>query len=155
MSDNDNFVTDWMAAGNPPGLFAKIKWRRSLKLPTLTLVVLTGFIALPALSDTHGWQHIGALSPLQREDHDTWKIQPSRDEGNHHAPDNSAIAEGFIFAVQWSILWQAASLWTTPSDERTPRSVLFIQYGGESSLHRQQATQEAAHESYLGAKMLF
>lgn len=155
MPNNDNFVTDRMATDNPPELLTKIKWRRSLKLPTLTLVVLAGFIALPALSDTHGWQHMAALSPLQRQDQDTWKIQPSRDEGNHHAPDNSAMAEEFIFAVQWSMLWEAASLWTTPSDEGAPRLVLFIQYGEEPSLHRQQATQEAAHESYLGAKMLF
>lgn len=115
-----------------------------MKLPTLTLVVLTGVISLPALSDTHGWQHMGALSPMQLEDHDTWKVQLSADDGNNHAPDKKAIAEDFIFAVQWSILWEAAS-----------RPVLFIQYGGEPSLHRQQATQEAAHESYLGAKMLF
>ncbi|PHS74213.1 hypothetical protein [Porticoccus sp.] len=126
-----------------------------MKLPTLTLVVLTGFIALPALSDTHGWQHIGALPPIQREVHDNWKIQLSRDEGNHHAPDHRAIAEDLFFAVQWSILWEVASLWATPSDEGEPLPVLFIQYGEEPSLQKQQATQAGEHESYLGAKMLF
>ncbi|MBG57436.1 MAG: hypothetical protein CMK46_04010 [Porticoccus sp.] len=126
-----------------------------MKLPTLTLVVLTGFIALPALSDTHGWQYINALPPIQREVHDTWKIQLNRDEGNHNAPDNRAISEDFFFAVQWSILWEFASLWATPGGEGVPRPVLFIQYGEEPSLHRQQETQAGEHESYLGAKMLF
>ncbi|MAZ69072.1 hypothetical protein [Porticoccus sp.] len=126
-----------------------------MKLPTLTFLVLTGFISLPALSDTHGWQYIGALPPIQREVHDTWKIRLNRDEGVHHAPDNRAIAEGFFLAVQWSILWEVASLWATSGDEGIPRPVLFIQYGEEPSLHKQQATQAGEHESYLGAKMLF
>ena len=130
-----------------------------MKLPTLALVVITGLFSLPALSDTHGWQHFGALLPMQHQEHDTWAIQLNHNDGKNHTLDNHTIAEDFIFAVQWSMLWQAASLWTRPSNAAehpaAPRPVLLFHYDEQLPNGQQQAMLEEENGIYLGAKMLF
>lgn len=132
-----------------------------MKLPALTLAVITGFISLPAFSDTYGWQQSSGLSPAHHQDPVIWDIQPNRNDDNNREPDSRAIAENFIFAVQWSILWEtASSLWANPSDE-TARPVLLLHY--DEHLHydkhlpdrHQQAALDDEHEIYLGAKILF
>lgn len=126
-----------------------------MKFPALTLAVITGFVSLPAFSDTYSWQQGSGLSPAHHQDPVIWDIQLNRDDGNNHPLDSQAIAENFIFAVQWSILWETASLWTTPSDDSTPRHVLLLHDDQHLPDRHQQAGLEDEQEIYLGAKILF
>ena len=133
-----------------------------MKLPTLTLVVITSLLSLPVFSDTHGWQHMA---------HDHWDVQLNPDDSTNPVFD-AAVAADFILVSHWSSLWGAASLWTTPRDESrfffsddneyqaATWPVLLIQYALEHPPERQQQTireydHTAGHGIYLGEKLLF